>query len=81
VVDAQTLTERLLEDVGVATLPGSVFGRPRDELTLRLSYVNFNGAKALAAAETGETVDTAFLQRHTPETIEAVRRIADWATG
>ena len=42
------ITSRLDKgDTGVATLPGAVFGRPRAELTLRLSYVNFDGAAAL----------------------------------
>jgi aspartate aminotransferase len=81
VKNSQDLTEGLLEQAGVATLPGSVFGRPREELTLRLSYVNFNGAGALAAAESGEPVDTGFIRRHCPETIEAIQRIADWAAG
>jgi len=77
--DSQSLTERLLEDTGVATLPGSVFGRPREELTLRLSYVNFNGAQALAAAEAGEPIDAGFLRRYCPATLEAMDRIAGWA--
>jgi aspartate aminotransferase len=79
VVDSRTLAERLLEDTGVATLPGVVFGRPREELTLRLSYVNFDGAAALAAVEGGAAVDDAFLHRHCADTMEAMKRIAQWA--
>ncbi len=81
ITDAQSLTERLLEDTGVATLPGSVFGRPKAEPTLRLSYVNFNGARTLAAIAAGETVDDAFLRRHCAETLEAIDRMAAWAVG
>jgi aspartate aminotransferase len=76
--DSATLAERLLEETGVATLPGSAFGRPRDELNLRLSYVNFDGAAALAAVAAGETVDEDFLRHHCPDTIEAIERIANW---
>lgn len=75
------LTEKLLEDTGVATLPGAAFGRPAAELTLRLSYVNFNGAAALAAVESGAADDGDFLRRYCPETLEAVHRMADWAAG
>jgi len=78
VVDSASLAERLLEDTGVATLPGSVFGRPREELTLRLSYVNFDGRSALAAAEAGEPVDEDFVRRRCPATVAAIERIADW---
>ncbi len=78
VEDSPGLAERLLQDTGVATLPGYAFGRPRAELTLRLSYVNFDGDKALAAAEGGESIDGAFIQEHCPDTMEAMRRIAEW---
>jgi len=77
-IDSPTLAERLLEETGVASLPGHAFGRLRDELTLRLSYVNFDGGAALAAAAAGETVDTAFLRRHCADTVAACERIADW---
>jgi aspartate aminotransferase len=73
------LTESLLEDTGVATLPGTAFGRPADELTLRLSYVNFDGAAALQAVHAGERVDDSFLQRHCPASVEAIARLAGWA--
>jgi aspartate aminotransferase len=77
---SQDLAERLLQDTGVATLPGAVFGRPGAELTLRLSYVNFDGEKALAAARAGEPVDEAFIRKYCPDTVEAMRSIAEWAT-
>ncbi len=78
VTDSASLAERLLADTGVATLPGVVFGRPRQELTLRLSYVNFDGRAALAAIDAGAAVDEGFLGRHCPATLEAVERIAGW---
>ena len=45
--DSETLCEKLLQDTGVALLPGSVFGRSKNELNARLAYVNFDGALAL----------------------------------
>ncbi len=41
---------RLLEETGVALLPGAAFVRSRAELTARLAYVDFDGASALAAS-------------------------------
>ena len=78
ITGSAALAGKLLDDTGVATLPGHEFGRPHSELTLRLSYVNFDGARALAAAEAGERVDIAFLRRHCPQTLEAIDRIAGW---
>jgi len=81
VATSRELCERLLEETGVATLPGSDFGRPDEELTARIAYVDFDGAAALDAA--GETdpfePDSAFLERHCGDVLEAVRRIAGWA--
>ena len=45
------LCGRLLKDTGVALLPGSAFGRPEDEFTARLAYVNFDGNKALSISK------------------------------
>lgn len=81
VTGSASLAEALLADTGVATLPGEAFGRPPDELTLRLSYVNFDGAAALAALASlpaGAEPDDNFLRRHCADTLEAMDRIASW---
>ena len=41
------LGERLLQDTGVATIPGSSCGRHPSELTLRMAYVDFDGTHVL----------------------------------
>ncbi len=53
VTTSKELCSRLLEDTGVAILPGVNFGRPEDELTARIAYVDFDGAGAQAAANGG----------------------------
>ncbi|MCB1802309.1 MAG: aminotransferase class I/II-fold pyridoxal phosphate-dependent enzyme [Gammaproteobacteria bacterium] len=78
--DSATLCERLLQETGVATLPGSNFGRPPSELSLRLAYVDFDGGAALQAA-VHETVDEDFLQRHCPRVTEAMQKMSDWFRG
>lgn len=47
--DSNTLMKVILEETGVALLPGTAFGMPCESLTGRLAYVDFNGAKALKA--------------------------------
>jgi aspartate aminotransferase len=75
------LCTRLLEETGVAILPGTCFGRPADELTARLAYVDFDGSRALAAAEQ-VPVDLAlgkeFLQRNCDKVVVALARMVDW---
>lgn len=75
------LCDRMLSEIGVATLPGSAFGRPPEELTFRLSYVDFDGAPALAAslAVDGEQeLEPDFLQHHCGRVLTAVERLAAW---
>ena len=78
------LSERLLEETGVATLPGSSFGRPPTELTLRMAYVDFDGGAALEAiehADPSEELDERFLRRHCSNVTAAIDRVRAWLSG
>jgi aspartate aminotransferase len=70
------LAARLLQDVGVSALPGSLFGMPEDALQLRLALVDFDGAKALVAAD--DEVDKAFVCRYCGPTYEALQSVRAW---
>lgn len=72
------LCEQLLQDTGVATLPGTDFGRPPDELCLRLAYVDFNGADVLAALTDSSIPDADFLEKHCANVMQAIREICHW---
>ncbi len=76
------LCERLLEDTGVAILPGSDFGRLPEELAARLAYVNFDGARALEAVgdPLPESLDDAFVEAHCADSVEGVARLCEWLT-
>ena len=41
------ICEKILEDTGVALLPGVSFGLPPEALCARLAYVDFDGTQAL----------------------------------
>jgi aspartate aminotransferase len=81
ITTGRALCERLLEDTGVALLPGEEFGRPEEELTARLAYVDFDGERALAAAGQGakdEPLGRDFLEGYCGRVLEAADRIVDW---
>lgn len=80
ITDSRTLCARLLEETGVATLPGIAFGRPQSELSLRLAFVDFDGGRALDAVTGGLELDRAGLQRIAPNVIEAIDRMAEWVS-
>ncbi|MBM4171547.1 MAG: aminotransferase class I/II-fold pyridoxal phosphate-dependent enzyme [Ignavibacteria bacterium] len=72
---------KLLEDTGVAILPGSAFGRDERELTARLAYVDFDGAKALAAAELvrpDETLPKDFCDNYCLGVLTSIDLLCSW---
>lgn len=78
---SQQLCERILDDTGVAMLPGSWFGRVEDELTLRLALVDFDGARALEEIKrvpSGGKVSEAWLAEVCTDVVEAIRRVVAW---
>ena len=75
------LAGAVLDQTGVATLPGEAFGRPSSDLWLRLAFVDFDGAAALEASrefDEDEPLPLAFVESHCAHTLEAVRRIRAW---
>lgn len=75
------LCERLLDETGVATLPGADFGRPPAELTLRLAYVDFDGARTLSAAQQiplDQELDRTFLELYCPNVTQAATLMSQW---
>jgi len=78
------LCSRLLEETGVAILPGCRFGSPSGSLTARLAYVDFDGARALAAVEQmrpHDPIEEEFLDQYCPKVVKAVELIGDWLAG
>lgn len=80
---AEQLCEVLLEETGVALLPGSAFGRPSQELTARLSFVDFDGKKTLRAwlaraPAPDEAPDLSFLRKYCRQTLQGVETLIRW---
>ncbi|CAM2068197.1 Aminotransferase [Sulfidibacter corallicola] len=73
--------EALLQETGVAILPGSAFGRPPNELTARIAYVDFDGAEALGKVvddERGARLTKKAVDRIGADLNESARRIRDF---
>jgi aspartate aminotransferase len=75
------LCKALLEESGVAMLPGYEFGRDPAELTARIALVDFNGEEALSAASKNygnKEIDDLFVLRYAPKITKAFDRISEW---
>lgn len=69
------LCDQLLEDTGVALLPLEAFGYPPEVLGARLSYVDFDGAKALKMIKKNPETTAEELA---PKVMKGIRAIGDW---
>jgi aspartate aminotransferase len=81
ITTSKELCSRLLEDTGVAMLPGSDFGREPGELSSRIAYVDFDGREVLDASDVlfnDEANHDYFIEKHCPKLVKAIERIGNW---
>jgi aspartate aminotransferase len=75
------LCDHILEDTGVAMLPGRDFGRQPEELTVRIAYVDFDGAAALAAeaeCDKHKEINGDFLTKNCGKIVTATEKLCNW---
>ena len=78
--DGAHFCRQLLQETGVAVLPGYCFGRPDHELSARIAVVDFDGRIALEKAR-HESVNHQFVQRHCSRVTTALESLAAWVRG
>lgn len=74
----------LLDEAGVALLPGSDFGCRESTFSTRLSYVDFNGREVLEACRAlpaGREPGDDFVETHCPKIAEATTVLCQWLAG
>jgi len=69
ITTSEQLTTRLMDETGVALLPGTAFGMPESSLTTRLAFVDFEGAQIW---------DVESLQPEYDKMIEGINQLCDW---
>lgn len=82
IYSGQALCENLLKDTGVAMLPGVDFGRPKEEYSARIAYVDFNGTVALQNSdiliERYKDINEEFVLNNCPNIVQAIDRLGNW---
>lgn len=71
------LCRSLLEETGVAVLPGSDFGFPKEKLLFRLGFVDFDGSKLLKANQEELTED--FVLKKASKVMDGIDKIIEWS--
>ncbi len=83
ITSSEEMCRKLLDETGVAVLPGVDFGRQKDELTMRIAYVDFDGSAVLDASidhSMGRSLPDDFSEKHCGRVVEAVNRLCEWIT-
>ncbi len=75
---AEEFCVELLNTKGVAMLPASAFGFDQSQLFTRMCYVDFNGAKAIEAINSGEALSAAFFDEYAPSVIQGIDALCNY---
>ena len=78
IFSSKQLCEKLLEEAGVALLPGSDFGLDDSQLYTRMAFVDFDGDRALRAINDNSLNEEAFIEANCPKLVQACDRIENW---
>jgi len=81
ILTSDELCEAILNETGVAMLPGIDFGHQPEELLARLAYVDFDGKAALDALDkdyVNDKLNEKFIQHHCPNIHEGIDRLINW---
>ena len=73
------LCEAILNETGVAMLPGSDFGFKPKKMLTRLSYTDFDGVEFFRNVTNCKMIDDEMIKKYAPNVVEGVNKLSNWA--
>ena len=73
------MCDSILNDTGVALLPGSDFGFDQKKMLARLSFTDFNGQKFMDGIKDNEEIDYDKINEFAPKVVEGVDKLKKWS--
>ena len=73
------MCDSILNDTGVAVLPGSDFGFDQKQMLARLSFTDFNGQKFMDGIKDNEEIDYDKINEFAPKVVEGVDKLKKWS--
>ena len=73
------MCNKILNDTGVAMLPGSEFGFSEDKMLARLSFTDFDGSEFLNNTSGCKNIDEKLIMKFAPNIIEGVHKLKRWS--
>ena len=76
--NSEEMCASLLNDTGVAILPGSDFGFSKDRLIARLSFTDFDGENFMDNLSKEKKLDYSLINKFAPKVVEGTKRLKAW---
>ena len=73
------MCDSILNDTGVALLPGSDFGFDKNKMLARLSFTDFDGQKFMNKIDVNQKIDNDLINEFAPKIIEGVDKLKKWS--
>ena len=73
------MCKNILNNTGVALLPGSDFGLDKKKMIARLSYTDFNGDAFLKNISGSKNLDNVDLKKYAPNIVDGVNKLKEWS--
>ena len=75
---SEEMCKDLLNNTGVALLPGSDFGISKDKMIARLSFTDFDGENFMKNISSKENINLDTISKFAPKVVEGTKRLKDW---
>ena len=69
----------ILNNTGVALLPGSDFGFNPDKMLARLSFTDFDGQEFMNNIDETKKIDENLINKFAPKVVEGVNKLKNWS--
>jgi aspartate aminotransferase len=76
---SSAMCDNILNDTGVALLPGSDFGFEQSKMLARLSFTDFDGQEFMNKIEDNQKIDKDHIAKFAPKIIEGVDKLKKWS--
>ena len=73
------MCDSILNDTGVALLPGSDFGFAKTQMLARLSFTDFDGQEFMSKIEDNQKIDNDHIAKFAPKVVEGVDKLKRWS--
>ena len=77
--NSSKLCDAILDETGVALLPGSDFGFKPNKMLARLSYTDFDGTEFLENISKDCIIDNDIIEKYAPNVVNGIEKLSIWA--